>query len=251
MKQILFILLFTVSLTANGKVINTSDFITEIKEYDISDLWTADKIKIENEKEIDKSEPLGYIGDSYQRFYIHFISAIKNPNNKLQYFIYGKTKVKENVCTFQGTITIIESRTYDETDFPDIKQGYVKGSYEFFEDSDQSGTGVFKGTFQSEFYIDKSGVIAYDALMFGADGYKNNQFEGTWISYLSGKSKKCNWGEYRIPDSYELDRGAGEFFPNPTYSDFGWLNYELAWLYDINNPGTKEARLKEKEEWWK
>lgn len=96
-------------------------------------MWTLDKFQIENDTTtVDRLEPLGFIGENFQRFQIHFISAIKNPDNKLQYFIYGKTKVKENICSFQGTITVTESRTYDIGDIPTLKQGFVKGQYEFF-----------------------------------------------------------------------------------------------------------------------
>jgi hypothetical protein len=36
---------------------------------------------------------LGFIGENYQRFHIHFISIIQNPLNPYEYFAYGKTKV--------------------------------------------------------------------------------------------------------------------------------------------------------------
>jgi hypothetical protein len=158
--------------------------------------------------------------------------------------------VKENVCTFQGTITIRESRTYDEGDIPTLKQGFAKGQYEFFEDPDQKGTGILKGDFQTDFYINEKGEIKYDALMFVADGFQNNQFEGTWTSYKTDNSKKCNWGDYRIPDSRGLDIGAGEFSPWDKYEEYGWQNYIQAWGQYPDKPEVIEARKKEKENWW-
>ncbi len=128
-----------------------------------------------------------------------FYISIKNPDNELQYFIYGKTKVKENICSFQGSITITESRTYDIGDIPALKQGFVKGQYEFFEDPDQKGTGILKGKFQSDYYINEKGELKYDAITFVADGFNNNQFEGTWTSYKTEESKKKT-GVIRIPD---------------------------------------------------
>ena len=239
------------SVLAFGQDIKTSEFVEEIKNYDLSNLWALEKFEIENDSTtIDKLEPLGYIGENFQRYHIHFISAIQNPKNKLQYFIYGKTKVKENICSFQGTIIIKESRTYDIGDIPTLKQGFVKGYYELYEDPDQKGTGILKGNFQTDFYISEQGEIKYDALMFVADGFQNNQFEGTWTSYKTGSPKKCNWGDYRIPDSRGLDIGAGEFSPWYKYEEYGWKNYRKAWGYSSDNPDVIEARKKEKEKWW-
>lgn len=254
MERILTFFLLITSVIANGQEIKTSDFTEEIKKYDITDLWTLDKFQIENDTTtVDRLEPLGYIGENFQRLQIHFISAIKNPNNQLQYFIYGKTKVKENICTFQGTITISESRTYDEGDIPTLKQGFAKGQYEFFEDPDQKGTGILKGNFQTDFYISEKGEIKYDALMFVADGFQNNQFEGTWTSYATGNSKQCNWGDYRMPGCNwrnGCDTGAGEFSINEKYQKNGWENYKLAWGHYPDKPEVIEARKKEKEKWW-
>ena len=196
---------------------------------------------------IDRTEPLGYIGDNYQRFYIHFISVIQNPTNRLDYFVYGKTRVKNNICSFQGLIKLKEAKTYIDS-YTNTKQGFVTGEYEFFEDPGQKGTGFLKGNFKTYFYIDNSGNIRYDALDFIADGYENNQFEGTWTSYKSNSPKKCNWGDYRIPDSRDLDIGAGEFSVNEKYVSNGWLTYMVS-----NGIGTDlngEMKKAENEKWW-
>jgi hypothetical protein len=61
-----------------------------------------------------------------------------------------------------------------------------------------------------------------------ADGFSNNTFVGTWTSYKTGKSKKCNFGDYRIPEcegSNGCDIGAGEFSINPKYRENGWQSY--------------------------
>lgn len=252
MKQLIAFLFLFISIIAFGQDIKTSDFSKEIEKYDISDLWTKDIFEIEYDTiKVKRAEPLGYIGNNFQRFHIHIVSAIQNPNNELQYLIYGKTKVKENICSFQGTITITDSRVYDECDIPSLKQGFVKGDYEFFEDPDQKGTGILKGSFQTDFYINEKGELRYDALMFGADGFRNNQFEGTWTSYTNGKAKKCNWGDYRIPDSGELDVGAGEFSPDEKYIKYGWMNYVNAYgYYGASQKEIMKAREKETEEWW-
>lgn len=169
-------ILTIIASLAFGQEIQTSDFSEEIGEYDISELWLLDQFEIENDTaSIERPAPLGYIRDNFQRLHIHFISAIQNPDNRLEYFIYGKSKVKENVCSFQGTITIEETRTYDEGDVPSLKQGFVKGRYTFYENPQQKGTGVLKGKFKTDFYINEKNEIKYDAIAFVADGFKNNQ----------------------------------------------------------------------------
>jgi len=158
--------------------------------------------------------------------------------------------VKNNICDFQGTLKISSAILHTESDLPPLKQGSVEGVYKFFEDRDQIHTGFFSGHFKTDFYFDQNGKLQYDALSWSADGYKNNQFEGTWTEYKSGKMQKCNWGDYRIPDSRKLDTGAAEFGVDEQYYDSGWKDYNLAWGYSPDKPGVKEAREKEMEKWW-
>lgn len=253
MKHLLIILGLFVSIHTFGQESKTNNFLSEIGRYDISDLWTLKTLQIENDTNVyRRGEPLGYIGENFYRFYIHFISVIQNPTNKLEYFVYGKTKVKNYICTFQGLISITDSRTYLESDFNPLKQGFVKGNYAFYEDPDKKETGVLKGNFQTNFYLDGKGIIKYDALSLFADDFKNNLFEGTWINYKSEESKTCNWGDFRIPNSRELDFGAGEFGVSKKYLNNGWLSYSVA-----NNTSSSEklsaedAKNKENEQWWK
>ncbi|WP_289055988.1 hypothetical protein [Carboxylicivirga marina] len=251
MKNIILAILIFLPIIGLSQESKTSDFFSQIQKYDISDLWTSEKFQIELDPElVPKSRPIGYIGEKYQRIFVKLISAIQNPNDKTEYFIYGKTKVKQNICTFQGTIRIKISRTYDIGDVPNLTQGYVKGEYIFYEDPDQKGTGTFKGEFKTAFFINENGEIKYDALSFVADGFKNNQFEGTWTSYKSQSVKTCNWGDYRIPNSNELDGGAGEFSPMEEYADNGWKNYRIAFGYSEETPKVREALKRETEKWW-
>jgi hypothetical protein len=254
MKLIITFFLLSFSTLIYGQGVKTSDFKTQIKGYDISDLLTLEQFDAENGySTVKRMEPIGYIGDNFQRFYIHFISVIQNPNNPLEYLVYGKTKVKENVSSFQGTLTIMDAQTYDEGDIPTLKQGFIKGQYKFFEDPHQYGTGILNGEFQTNFYISEQVEIKYDALMFFADGFYNNQFQGTWTSYKTKKSKICNWGDYRIPDSGDLDIGAGGFRANDKYFNLGWKTYEVSKGYGTNatKEEIEEARKSEQKKWWR
>ncbi|MCO7352770.1 hypothetical protein NHN18_04630 [Riemerella anatipestifer] len=104
------------------------DFFEQIKNYNLSKVIAADSIISENREEkikekVKRPEILGFIGNNYQRFFIHFTSVIQNPTNPYEYLVSGKTKVRETICTFQGTITIKQAKIYKSSDFPNYKQG--------------------------------------------------------------------------------------------------------------------------------
>lgn len=234
----------------------TTNFYDQIKTYDLSKVLTADSILSEDreggEDVLKRADILGFTGDEYQRFFIHFISVIQNPINPYEYLVYGKTKVKETICSFQGTITIIESRIYKSGDIPAYKQGFTTCEVMLYEDKKQSSTGFIKGKLKIKFLIDNKGKFRYDALMFDGDSFSNNQFIGSWTSYKTNVSKKCHWGDYRIPDSGDLDMGAGEFSVDDKYVKNGWANYRQAYANgEQNNRVSKQARQKEEEQWWK
>ena len=183
-----------------------------------------------------------------RRFFIHFISVIQSSANTLEYYVYGKTKLKSNICSFQGLIKIVESKIYLVRENSYHKQGVIKGEYCFYEDPNKKGSGILKGVFKTNFYIDTNSKIKYNSLGFISDDFNNNQFEGNWTSYKSKESKKCNWGDYRIPDSKELDSGAAEFIPIDKYVKNGWGTY----LEQISTDKVKadEARRIEEVKWW-
>lgn len=213
----------------------------EILQANVSPLFT----------QISNSGVMGFIGKEYQRLRIKFISVIRNNDSPDQYFVYGKSMVKENVCEFQGVITIRKVEYFPpDPEFKDTKQGALRGDYVFNENPLQKHAGQFKGTFQTNFYIDKDGKILYDDLMGSADGFSNNLFTGTWTSFTTKASRPCNWGDYRIPDSGDLDNGAGEFHPSEKYIANGWRTYCQA-FDGIPGPESEAAKKIEHAEWWK
>ncbi|MDY3548983.1 hypothetical protein PG291_10270 [Riemerella anatipestifer] len=233
---------------------NGNNFYNEIKNYDISRIIVADSIIIEdreNTKEkVAKAEPIGFIGDDYQRFYIHFISVIQNPKNQYEYFVYGKTKVKETIRPFQGTIVVKKANIKKDDDiYPNYKVGLATCEVNFYEDRKLTSTGFIKGEMTIGYVIDTKNNFRYNALYFYTDGFSNNEFKGIWTSYKTNISKKCNFGDYRIPESGDLDIGAGEFSPDPKYFDKGWKYYILS-LYGETEIDTEIGHKKEKEKWW-
>ncbi len=262
MKFLVFILSFSVITITSIKAQNLPqnsikffDDVTSLKnlkelpldkfvKYDFSNLWLKDQ-----------DAQLGFIGNNYQRFFIHFISIIKNADKSNLYYVYGKTKVKNNICQFIGTFKVTHIYIYnevlylnDDKDTSDINnkiiQGYILAEYTLYEDPKQKGSGIFRGITQVDIYI-KNNKIYYDDLFSDADGYSNNAFVGTWTSYKTGKNKICNWGYYRIPYSGDLDSGTGDFMPYEKYWKYGWKDF-------INNHyGVDTTNFRKEMDWWK
>jgi hypothetical protein len=224
-----------------NEYIAKTDIKSEFIKYDISTLLTQTR----------NSRVFGFIGDNYQRLRIILISVIKNKENPSQYFVYGKSMVKDNTCDFQGTINITNVFYFKNSDSPEIKQGKVVGDYLFYENPQQKHVGQFKGVFSSNWYIDKEGNLKYDDLSDVADGFTNNEFVGTWTNYSGTITKICNWGDGRIPMSGDLDDGTGEFHPSNKYQASGWLTYDQAYSGGIGKDREEEARIVEQKEWWK
>ena len=261
MKQSLFFLVLTfqcfLAFSQSGYVKSRKDNLDKhhfskeelnkkFLKYDFSGLFTHTA----------NSSVYGFIGDNYRRIRIKFISVAKDSLSSNVYNIYGKSLVGDNnIRKFRGKINITDVKAYksiymgvdSEYKNKGLKGEYaIFGSYSFLEDVNQKNSGVFKGTFQTDFYIDKYSKIHYDDLNMVSDGFTNNQFTGVWISYKTKLSQKCNWGDFRIPNSDNFDVGAGDFSPSKNLAS-GWQS-----IVDLNNL-KKKARAKklEEAEWWK
>lgn len=261
MKNLFFLLIVFVGLNASAQTeaelfkkanlkneyLTQKELRNQLLKYDFSKLWT----------QTENSNVYGFIGNDYQRLRIKIISVIKNKALPNTYDVYGKSMVKSNVDEFRGTIKILSIKKFKNTSYGvddewknrGIKGQYmIVGDYSFSESAEKEHSGIFKGTFRTDFYIDKTNKIFYDDIEMNADGYSNNEFVGNWTPHKSGTTKRCNWGDYRIPNSESFDIGAGEFAPNEKYLKYGWQS-----LRDIGKPGTKgkNAKAVEAAKWWK
>lgn len=196
----------------------------------------------------------GFIGNDYERIRIKFISVIKSRVLGNTYYVTGKSMVKNNRCDFRGTLTLSAIRKFKETSYGvdnEYKNKGVRGQlilvgdYFLQENKRQPHSGTFKGSFCTDFYIDKDGQVRYDDINLNADGYDNNQFVGEWSAYGSKQAKRCNWGDFRIPNSGDLDVGADEFSPDEKYLKNGWQN-----LRDAQKSDAKAKQIEEMP-WWK
>jgi hypothetical protein len=210
----------------NGEKIIPENQLIDFKEYDFSNLW----LKTEN------NSIYGVIGDDNQRILMKILSAKKDNNNPFEYFILGKSSVKGNICDFTGKITIQKIQKSERTKFGiddefnnhSKTHGLLIAKYEFFESKDQKHSGTFNGELKTKWFLDKNYQVKYDNINAHSDGYFNNAFVGIWKMYNSNTEKKCNWGDYRVPNiDCDFDIGVGEFNVSEKYWNKGWLDIAL------------------------
>lgn len=196
--------------------------ISHYLSYDFTDLFMP------------RSHFLGYIGLNYKRIRIKFTAISKKAPDT--YSFRGISLRGGIQFGFEGEVKITQIREYKEMHFgvdDELKdagfksQGILLGNYKFNENQNKPQSGVFEGVMTLYWFINRNNNIQYDdvELLF-SDNYRNNQYIGTWKQYGSNKPITCNWGEYRIPFSGDLDIGAGEFGVNPKYYNQGWEDFK-------------------------
>jgi len=204
------------------KELLSKEFKNDLIKNDFSSLFTH----------ADNADVYGFIGNNYQRIRIKLMKVTKDAKSPDVYHVYGKSMVKTNVDEFKGTITItnirqLKNMSYgadDEYKSKGLKGEYIiLAEYSFLENKAQPHSGQFKGVCESDFYLDKNNKVHYDDIELGSsDRFKNNQFVGEWASYDSKLVQRCNWGDFRIPNSGKMDIGAGDFSPDDKYLKYGW-----------------------------
>lgn len=207
--------------------------LTAIENSDLGFLWEGSQ---------SQDSRLGFIGENYQRLQIRFLSVIQNFDNPYEYFLYGKTKVKDNICEFQGSLIIRETGVVEDEEYTELTRAYLAGDYVLFEDQSCLHSGIFRGSFITTIYLDGEATVYYDNLDKGKRDFTNNEFFGQWEGYYPYEVKDANWGDYRIPYSTQLDMGLDTFKPSFNFLDNGWREY-LDEQEKIEVGG-------EVEEWW-
>ena len=183
-----------------------------------------------------RSDFIGFIGVNYQRLQIVFTSLKRDNDNPSVYRVTGYDIVKTNRCVFSGEITVLRIEVGQPTNYDEEEGGYdtagrkwqgsIEAGYQLREDPKQKNAGVFEGMMSVGVYIDLKDKLVYDDLDKDADGYENDGYIGTWTKYDRNPIRKtANWGEWRVPNSGDLDGGAGEFDPIDKYRHNGWDDY--------------------------
>ena len=192
-------------------------------------------------------EQNGIIGLTYQRIQIHIDNVIGKKNYPNTYIINGKSKVNQNICNFSGELKML-TLFYGECEDTTLKKcGELFASYTFYEDSSQNHSGVFKGIMECSIYLDSTKTkMLLDETSAVADGYWNRIFIGTWTDNKSKQMKKCIWGDYRLPFTFDFDCGDGEMHVCEKYEKNGWQTFNDGSEY--KDVGKDKCEFKNK--WW-
>lgn len=182
----------------------------------------------------------GILGDKYTRIEI-FIHPEVERIDSLTFTVNGKTKVGKNICDFIGEIFIEHIyKVWERANDPDSPNYYVMVcNYLFTEDKEQFGTGFFKGTYGAYCYIDEANKKVCLDIDAGGGELNNRNYVGIWQSYKTKAVKRCIWGDYRLPYTFDFDIGDEDMHVNPKYNSPEWEE----WQSEIVNP-------EEKKHWW-
>lgn len=144
--------------------------------------------------------------------------------NPCLYHVAGKTRVKNNVCAFTGTITTVKARRYrrNETDYPQFQRGEVTCRVELAENRQPPSRGPLRGEMVSYWCRDARGPLRYDVLEAQADGFGNSQCRAARTSCATGRRQGCQWGDFTMPEPGALNVGVASSVLNPKYKANGW-----------------------------
>ena len=184
----------------------------------------------------------GVFDTMYQRIQIHFEKIVMDSGEKCTYYIQGADRLKGVVTQFSGELKIdkiIEEAGRLPTSNKEI--GF-RGSYSFSEDRNVEGSGVFKGKFSADLSLNNKNKLIDDLALTYGDGFSNFTFDGTWKSYKTGRTKKCTWGQGRLPNTGDVDQGDGSPVVNEKYLKNGW---------EWRKGSSKEDYVDNPKFWWR
>ena len=252
---LLIILLSACSPAQQKQATASLSLIDSLKQCPLQNIILADSFVSLIEKTFEthhRSQPLGYIDSNYQRLYIYFNSVQKNPQNPLEYDCSGATRVHNTICHFKGTLNIKNAfATPNKFEDKHHHCATIIFDVKLYEDSTEFESGYFVGQLEYDVWFDSSFNSYYDGLNYHADNFSNNRFTGQWHKYKSTEIKPCGWGDYRIPNSDDLDVGVSEFSVNEPYVKNGWQDYMDAWGTHGDSARTNKAKINESLQWWK
>lgn len=200
-----------------NNLVQNQKFEKLVKASDLSDSWNMTKeFGGKDRQDWNIYSHQGIFGNEYYRIDFFINDVQKSESNPLKYLIKGKTRLKGNICDFQGEIEIIEIRMLEGTgtsmmhshEFSDtLYLGVIVANYKFYENKNQPGSGVFEGKFSSGIFIypnhlNFSQIGSWDEI---DETDMQGTFVGTWKNYNSEKIKKCIWNYYTNNYPYSGD----------------------------------------------
>ncbi len=232
MKRITAIFLL---LVCNFTLFAQNNTDLQISKYDFSEVLQADS-----------PFSLGILGKEFKRLQIYYESVTKISSDT--YKVKGASNAAGNVCPFEGTIKITAIEGQNSEDFEANHPVYLLTASYNFRETAGVGTGTFSGKAIFDIWIDE-GEPVLENTMQAADGYRNSQYVGVWISDKTKVKKIANWGAWRIPESGDLDQGVGQFIPSEKYHAKGWSNYYRS-VTNSSEEVRNNAIYQEERSWW-
>lgn len=176
--------------------------------------------------------------------------------------IYGASRRARQTYHFEGEIRIKKViRHYFGGMGADSASNVLIASYQFREDPQKEGSGVYSGTYAAQIntdisynYLDNTikREVTLDRRENSSPYYYNRCFVGCWTSYATGVSLPAIWGDDRLPfTSQWFDVGNEHLVPAEEYTDNEWeevLNGSR--LEPYYNEDGEPMGWRCKDEWW-
>ncbi|MCC2546378.1 hypothetical protein LJY25_07970 [Hymenobacter sp. BT175] len=210
-----------------------------VSRFDLAPLWS-----LHGDGEAEARVMLGYLGPQYRRLELVFQKVRRDRKNPAVYHVAGKTRERERILPFTGTITLTSMRKVRVPKGCNCAREWnhyqATGRFRLTESAAVEGSGTFSGTLTMMFSRTPNGV-AYLPAYKDDWGYTEGKGEGTtftstWRNPESKKPLNLLWASNFMEiaptvmeNFYAGDRG---MHINPRYARMGWNRY---W---------------ENEEWW-
>ncbi|MBG8553852.1 hypothetical protein [Hymenobacter guriensis] len=203
---------------------------TLFRQFNLTPLWQL------HAKKVEAQVMLGCMGAQYRRLELVYEKVRRDGRNPALYYVEGKSRERERILPFRGTITLTAIRKVN----PDVRvPGFkalghyeVKGQFRLTESPAEEGAGVFTGTLAMTF-SHKAGGVAYMPAQEEEFGFRSRgegtTFTSQWTSVAHPKPIKIVWASnfmdiaYTVMDQFYIgDRG---MHINPKYARAGWNRY--------------------------
>ncbi|MCB2379524.1 hypothetical protein LGH70_18145 [Hymenobacter sp. BT635] len=201
---------------------------TLVRRLNLASLWLV------SAREAEAQTMLGCMGPQYRPFDLVYEKVVRDGKNPALYHVQGKSRERERILPFRGTITVTSLRKVKAP----VHYRAV-GRFRLAEIGQEEGAGTFAGTFTATFSQTPQGLAYLPGRTYwwaeGPAG-EGTTFTSTWTSPTHPQPLKLVWASnfMNIADSIMDGFSVGERGPgiNRKYARVGW------------------SRFWENDEWW-
>ncbi|MCR5889772.1 hypothetical protein LRS06_18760 [Hymenobacter sp. J193] len=200
------------------------------RQFNLTPLWHL------HAKRAEAQVMLGCMGAQYRRLELVYQKVRRDGKNPALYHVEGKSRERERIMPFRGTITLTTIRKVSSDvrvpGFKALGHYEVAGRFRLTESPAEAGAGVFTGTLSMAF-SHTAGGLAYMPAQEEEFGFRSRgegaTFTSQWTSAAHPKPIKIVWASnfmdiaYTVMDQFYIgDRG---MHINPKYARAGWNRY--------------------------